>query len=87
MERWYSLFKLLILKAVDVNWNANSMICLCWDGLDFHSFDYNYNPNKQLTTNDLLKQLKAENGDLIVPLMFWMVMDTQGSDGLNYFPK
>ena len=65
----------LILKAVDVL-EYTYDLPKGWTWISTH-LDYNYNPNKQLTTNDLLKQLKAENGDLVRTIDVFDGYDTQ----------
>jgi hypothetical protein len=52
-----------MLKAVDVLEHTYDLP-KGWTWISAH-LNYNYNPNKQLKTNDLLKPLKATNGDLI----------------------
>ena len=52
-----------MLKAVDVI-EYTYDLQKGWTWISSH-LNYNYNPNKQLTTNDLLKPIKAVSGDLI----------------------
>jgi hypothetical protein len=52
-----------ILKAVDVLEHTYNLP-KGWTWISSH-LNYNYNPNKQLTTTDLLKPINAVNGDLI----------------------
>ena len=52
-----------MLKAIDVLEHTYDLP-KGWTWISAH-LNYNYNPNKQLKTNDLLKPLKATNGDLI----------------------
>lgn len=52
-----------ILNAVDVLEHTYSL-AKGWTWISTH-LNFNYNPNKQLKTKDLLKPLKSVNGDLI----------------------
>ncbi|WP_300977773.1 LamG-like jellyroll fold domain-containing protein [Flavobacterium sp.] len=52
-----------MLNAVDVLEHTYEL-SKGWTWISAH-LNYNYNPSKQFKTNDLLKTLRAENGDLI----------------------